>query len=61
MIFDCVFFQEKMHGFWIKWGIFEKKMRDFWDRSEILEEKMCDFQLNRGFSMRKCLMFALNV
>ena len=29
MIFDCVFFQEKMHGFSIKRGIFEKKMHDF--------------------------------
>ena len=42
MIFDCVFFQEKMHGFWIKRGIFDKKMRDFRVRSGILEEKMHD-------------------
>ena len=39
MIFDCVFSQEKMHGFWIRRGIFEEKMRDFGVRSGILVEK----------------------
>jgi len=60
VIFDCVFFQEKMHGFSIKWGIFEKKMRDFWDRSEILEEKMHHYWVTWGISEAKLRFFELN-
>ena len=60
MIFDCVFFQEKMHGLWINWGIFEKKMRDFGVRSGILEEKMHHFWVTWGISEEEWRFFGLS-
>ena len=45
--------EEKMHGFWIKWGISEKKMHDFRVRSGIPEEKMHHFWVTWGIPEEK--------
>ena len=61
MIFDCVFSQEKMHGFWIRRGIFEEKMRDFRVRSGILVEKLHHFRVKcGGISEEKWRFFGLS-
>ena len=62
--------------FFVKWGIFHQKMRDFlvksvifedkmqcffWVKWGIFQEKMRDFWLNVRPTMRKCVIFWLNI